>query len=250
MKEELVSVIIPVYNKQEFIEDTIKSVLMQTYENLEIILVDDASTDNSVKIIEKYLRKNIKLIKLKENLGVAIARNTAIEKARGKYIALLDADDMWKKDKLEKKISFAEKNHYDFTFTGYERITEDGNRIKKVVQVPETINYKQALKNTIIATSGVVLNVESLGKDLIKMPNVRRGQDTATWWKILRSGVEAYGLNENLHQYRKNKNSLSRGKITSLKRTWNIYRNVENISFTKTCYYFPFYMFNAIKRRL
>lgn len=251
MREDLVSIIVPVYNAEQFIEETIKSVLKQTYKNWELILVNDKSNDKSADIInENYLKDNIRLINLEKNSGAAIARNVGIEEAKGKYIAFLDADDLWKKEKLEKQIKFAKKNNYDFTFTGYEFITEEGKRTEKVVGVPKSINYKQALKNTVIATSGVILNVESLGKDLIKMPNVRRGQDTATWWKILKTGKVAYGLNESLHFYRKNKNSLSSNKFIALKRTWNIYRKVEKLPLIKSMYYFTFYIMNAIKRRI
>ena len=251
MKEDLVSIIVPVYNVEAFIEETIKSVLNQTYKKWELILVNDKSNDKSADIIsENYLQDNIRLINLEKNSGAAIARNVGIEEAKGKYIAFLDADDLWQKEKLEKQIKFAKKNNYDFTFTGYEFMNENGKKTGKIVNVPETLSYKQALKNTVISTSGVILNVEELGKDLIKMPNVRRGQDTATWWKILKTGKIAYGLNEPLHFYRKNKKSLSSNKFIALKRTWNIYRKVEKIPPIKSIYYFIFYIINAIKKRI
>lgn len=250
MEKPLVSVIIPVYNSEKYIEFTIKSVLNQIYENWEMILIDDCSTDNSVQIIKKFISKNIKLIRLEQNYGVSVARNIGIDNAKGKYVAFLDADDLWEEDKLVKQIKFAEINKYDFTFSGYQTITDDSKKVIKKVEVPDTIDYKQALKNTIIATSGVILNVENLGKDLIKMINLRRGQDTATWWKILKKGITAHGINEILHSYRITKNSLSSNKFIALKRTWNLYRNVEHFSITKSGFYFIHYIVNAIKRRI
>ena len=143
-----------------------------------------------------------------------------------------------------------EENNYEFTFTGYEFADKKGIGNGKVVKVPEKINYKQALKNTTISTCAVMLNVEKLGKELIKMPNIRRGQDTATWWKILKSGVQGYGLNEKLFLYRRANETLSSNKFQALKRTWNLYRNVERLSIFKSFYYFNFYVVNAIKRRI
>ena len=251
-KEELISIIVPVYNSENFIKDTIKTVENQTYENWELLLVNDCSTDNSKKIIEEYEKKDkrIKLIDLKQNSGAAIARNTGIEMSKGKYIAFLDSDDLWEKEKLEKQIEFMKKNNSIFSFTGYEFANENGIGNGKVVTVPFKINYKQALKNTTIWTSTVIFDVKKLEKELIKMPNVRRGQDTATWWKVLKTGIVAYGLNESLSLYRRSNNTLSSNKIKALKRTWNLYRNVEHLPIFASLYNFSWYCFNAIKRRI
>ena len=247
----LVSIVVPVFNSEKFIIETIQSVKKQTYQNWELLLVNDCSTDKSEQIIRKYEEdKRIRLINLKANSGAAIARNTGINNAKGKYIAFLDADDLWNKEKLEKQIKFMEENNYDFTFTGYEFADENGNNLGKVVNVPKQINYKQALKNTTIFTSTVIFNVEKLGKELISMPDVRRGQDTATWWKVLKTGIIAYGLNENLSLYRRSNNTLSSNKIKALKRTWNLYRNVEKLSFFTSLYNFCWYCFNAVRRRM
>ena len=247
----LVSIVVPVFNSEKFIIETIQSVKKQTYQNWELLLVNDCSTDKSEQIIRNYEEdKRIRLINLKANSGAAIARNTGINNAKGKYIAFLDADDLWNKEKLEKQIKFMEENNYDFTFTGYEFADENGNNLGKVVNVPKQINYKQALKNTTIFTSTVIFNVEKLGKELISMPNVRRGQDTATWWKVLKTGIIAYGLNESLSLYRRSNNTLSSNKIKALKRTWNLYRNVEKLSFFTSLYNFCWYCLNAVKRRI
>ena len=252
MKEDLVSIIVPVYNSEKFINETIETVKAQDYQNWELLLVNDCSTDNSRDEIKKYEKEDsrIRLIDLKENSGAAIARNTGMEEAKGKYIAFLDADDLWENTKLKKQIEFMQKNGYEFTFTGYEFADEKGNKIGKVVKVPEKLNYKQALKNTTIFTSTVIFNVAKKKKKLISMPNVRRGQDTATWWKVLKTGIIAYGLQESLSMYRRSNNTLSSNKIKALKRTWDLYRNVEKLSFFTSLYNFVYYCFNAIKRRI
>lgn len=252
MQDELVSIIVPVYNTEKFLKDTINTVESQTYTKWELIFVDDCSKDGSVSIIEKAKEtdKRIKLIKLKQNSGAAVARNTGIENANGKYIAFLDADDLWEKEKLAKQVKFMQTYNYEFTFTGYEFVNEDGKKLNKIVNVPEKLTYKQALKNTTIFTSTVMFDTEKLGKELIKMPNVRRGQDTATWWKVLKTGIIAYGLNESLSQYRRSNDTLSSNKMRALKRTWNLYRNVEHLNVFYSFYNFCWYVINAIRRRM
>ena len=252
MESNLVSIIVPVYNSEKFIKDTISTVQKQTYNNWELILVDDASTDNGINIIESYSQndKRIKLIKLETNSGAAIARNKGIEYANGEYIAFLDSDDLWHKEKLEKQLNFMKANDYSFSFTGYEFADENGNGNGKIVQVPKSLNYKQALKNTIISTITVMFDMKKLNKKDIEMPNIRKGQDTATWWKILKNNNIAYGLNESLSIYRRTKNTLSSNKFMALKRTWNLYRKVEKISILASIYYFIWYLYNTIKKRV
>lgn len=248
--EDLVSIIVPVYNAEEFINDTIKTVQDQTYKNWELIMIDDCSTDRSTEQILKYKSDKIKLIKLKKNSGAAICRNTGIKEAKGRYIAFLDADDLWKKEKLEVQLKFMKDKKCAFSFTGYEFADKDGVGNGKIVKVPEKINYKQALKNTTIWTSTVMFNMNKLKKEDIYMPDVKRGQDTATWWKVLKTGVEAYGLNKNLSIYRRSTGTLSSNKFKALKRTWDLYRNVERLNIFYSLYNFLWYCFNAARRRI
>ncbi len=248
--EDLVSIIVPVYNAEEFINDTIKTVQDQTYKNWELIMIDDCSTDRSTEQILKYKSDKIKLIKLKKNSGAAICRNTGIKEAKGRYIAFLDADDLWKKEKLEVQLEFMKDKKCAFSFTGYEFADKDGVGNGKIVKVPEKINYKQALKNTTIWTSTVMFNMNKLKKEDIYMPDVKRGQDTATWWKVLKTGVEAYGLNKNLSIYRRSTGTLSSNKFKALKRTWDLYRNVERLNIFYSLYNFLWYCFNAARRRI
>lgn len=248
--EDLVSIIVPVYNAEEFINDTIKTVQDQTYKNWELIMIDDCSTDRSTEQILKYKSDKIKLIKLKKNSGAAICRNTGIKEAKGRYIAFLDADDLWKKEKLEVQLEFMKDKKCAFSFTGYEFADKDGVGNGKIVKVPEKINYKQALKNTTIWTSTVMFNMNKLKKEDIYMLDVKRGQDTATWWKVLKTGVEAYGLNKNLSIYRRSTGTLSSNKFKALKRTWDLYRNVERLNIFYSLYNFLWYCFNAARRRI
>ena len=239
-----VSVIVPVYNTSLYLEECINSIINQTYKNLEIIVVNDCSTDNSLEIISKFKDKRIKIINLKKNSGVAIARNKGIEKAIGDYICFMDSDDYWNLDKVEKQVKFIKNKTFIYSSYSY---LKNGKLHK--AKVPDKITYKQALKNTTIFTSTVMFNMSYLSKKDIYMPNIRRGQDTATWWQVLKKGITAYGMNESLVTYRVVEKSLSSNKIRALKRTRNIYKR-ENLNFIQRLYYFICYVFNAIKRRL
>lgn len=249
---DLVSIVVPVYNAQRFINDTIKTVLSQTYTNWELILVDDKSTDDSVKLIMPYLAKDkrIRLLKNKTNLHAALTRNKGINAAKGSYLAFLDADDLWDPTKLEKQVAFMQQKDCAFSFTGYEFADAAGVPNGKKVHVPATINYKQALKNTTIFTSTVMIDMHKLTKQDVEMPNVRRGQDTATWWKILKIITHANGFNIVLASYRRSDDTLSSNKLAALARTWGLYRKVERLSLPYSMNNFVFYTINATRRRL
>ncbi len=250
-KQPLVSIVVPVYNAARFMDDTIQTVLNQTYQNWELLLIDDCSSDDSVQIIKKYQKidERIKLFKLSENSGAAIARNTGIDKAKGRYLAFLDADDLWVNNKLELQIAFMQEKNVAFSFTGYEFADENGKPNGKKVHVPETITYKQALKNTTIWTSTVMLDMQVINKPTIYMPDIG-SEDTATWWKILKTISRAYGLDLITSYYRRTSNSLSANKLSSMKRTWNIYTSSENLSTVYAGFCFIFYCANAAKRRI
>ena len=250
--DKLVSIIIPVYNASRFLEETINSIQEQTYSNWEAIFIDDCSSDNSYNLIKKHQKedKRIKLIKNKTNSGAAVSRNNGIDHAEGDYLCFLDADDKWHPEKLEKQINFMQELNCEFSFTGYQFANEKCTPNGKIVLVPNKINYKQALKNTTIWTSTVMFDMNKLSKEDIRMPNIKRGQDTATWWKVLKKIKYAYGLNEVLSYYRRTNNSLSANKLTALKRTWNLYRNVEHLNILSSFYNFCWYCFNAVRRRV
>ncbi|MBQ6575111.1 MAG: glycosyltransferase family 2 protein [Lachnospiraceae bacterium] len=244
----MVSVIVPVYNASLYIADTIMSVLQQTYTDLELILVDDGSIDNSREVIEGFSSDKVKLYSNEHKKGAAGARNTGIEKARGRYIAFIDADDLWDADKLALQIAFMKEKDAAFSFTGYEFADEGGRGLGRIVHVPETIGYREALKNTTIFTSTVMFDMTKLDKSDIMMPYVK-SEDTATWWKVLKK-EKAYGLNKSLVLYRRIGRSLSSNKIEALRRIWNLYRRVEHLGFFCSCWCFVFWAVRAVSRRV
>lgn len=250
MEMDLVSIIVPVYNAEKFLKETIQTVLQQSYENWELLLVNDCSKDDSKKIASSFLCDKIKWYDMKKNSGAALTRNKGIELSNGRYLCFLDADDIWEKDKLKKQVAFMKKHDCEFSFTGYEFADANGTPNGKKVFVPNKISYKQALKNTTIWTSTVMFDMKKLNKEDIFMPNVKRGQDTATWWKVLKKIKCAYGLNEILSYYRRTNESLSANKFVALKRTWHLYRNVEQLNLFSSAFYFTCYCFNAVKRRV
>ena len=248
---DLVSIIVPVYNASKFLDDTVNSVLNQTYTNWELILVNDCSTDNSVEIIKKYAKKDkrIKLVNNEINSKAAISRNNGIKEAKGKYLCYLDADDLWDKEKLEKQVNFMKKKDCAFSFTGYEFADENGVPNGKKVYIPEKLNYRQALKNTTIWTTTVMFDMEKLSKEDIYMPNVK-SEDTASWWSILKKIDYAFGLNEILSYYRRSEGTLSSDKKEAIKRIWNLYRNVEHLNVFYSFYCFCWYALRAVLRRV
>lgn len=248
----LVSIVTPVYNSERFISDTIDSVLSQNYSSWELILIDDMSTDSSIEIINKYkIQDNrIKLIKNNQNLGAAKSRNRGTEVAHGRYIAFLDADDLWHPLKLSTQVKFMEDNNLGFTYTAYEFTDKTGKPTGKKVKVPFHITYRQSLKNHIIWTSTVMVDIGKIHKHLLEMPNIRRGQDAATWWQILKHTNSAYGINEVLSYYRRSSSSLSANKFKAMKRTWYLFRKIEKLSTISSTYNFFWYAYNAVRKRV
>lgn len=252
-KRELVSIIVPIYNAERFIINTIDCVLQQTYGKWELLLVENGSSDSSVEIIKEKLNllndPRIRLIEIGSNVGAARARNIGLEEAKGRYICYLDADDVWNSEKLEKELRFAKENNAGFVFTGYEFADENAVGTGKIVRVPKTLSYKEALGNTTIFTTTVMFDTEIIPKSLLDMPIIK-SEDTALWWKVLRNGYTAYGLDENLAMYRRAGKSLSSNKIEALRRIWNLYRKAENMGILPSAYYFCIWAINAVKRRV
>jgi teichuronic acid biosynthesis glycosyltransferase TuaG len=246
MKNKLVSIITPLYNSEEYVKETIESALSQTYNDWEMIIVDDCSTDKGPGIVQEYAEKDsrISLIKLTKNSGAAVARNTAIKVAKGSYIAFLDSDDLWTPEKLEKQIQFMEENDYSFTFTSYQQITEDGKKFGKVIKVPSILNYRQALLKNPIGCLTAVYNAEKLGK--IYMPLIRKRQDYALWLKILKKGFKGHGLNQVLAYYRVRRNSISSNKVELIKYQWKLYRKIEKLTLIESTFYLSCVIFQKI----
>lgn len=254
--EEMISIIVPVYNAGNYIEETVHMVEKQTFTDWELILVDDCSTDNSREAIQKYLesktareKEKIRLIMKDKNEGAAMARNTGIDASKGRYIAFLDADDIWMPDKLQKELAFMKEKQAAFVCTAYEFGDERARGTGRIVHVPPALTYKKALSRTVIFTTTVLLDTEKTGKELIHMPAVK-SEDTALWWKLLRNGFTAYGLDEVLAIYRRPAKSLSSNKMEAIKRIWYLYRVQEGLSFWYSAYNFIFWAYRAARRRM
>ncbi len=244
MDEPLVSIIMPVYNSEPYLETSIMSVINQTYLNWELWLIDDKSSDNSKQIISSFtaIDKRIKSIFLTANSGTAITRNTAILRSEGKYIAFLDSDDLWLREKLSQQITYMEMNERSFTFTSYANMDENGKDLKRIIYAPKTVNYNQLLKNNTIGCLTAIYNSEKFGKML--MPEIRKRQDYGLWLNILKTGEIGYGLNEILAIYRTGKASLSNKKTNVLKYNWILLRKHQNLSFFSSLYYFSCFLVN------
>lgn len=225
----LVSVITPVYNVEKYIDRTLGSVFAQTYKNIEIVLVDDQSKDRSAEIIKKYQENHPEIVYYlqPENKGAGYARNKALELAIGQYVAFLDADDMWKPEKIEKQVRLLKEKKGGFCFTAIEMIDGDDKVIKGKRKVKEQIDYNFLLSNTMIPTSGVI--VDRCIKGDFRMHLRRGGQDYATWLRLLRDGSKAYGIDEALVGYRVDGKSLSSNKFDSVKQIWEIQTQNEGI---------------------
>lgn len=245
--KHLVSIITPSYNSARFIKQTIESVIKQTHQNWEMIIIDDCSIDASVEIIQGYMQKDsrIRLIKLEKNSGPAIARNKGIKAAKGKYLTFIDSDDIWNQYFLEKSIKFINAKKCDFVFASYERVDENLNPILNPFIASKKVNYNDILKTCNISCLTAFINIKNIGK--FYMENVGH-EDYTLWLKILKKIDCAYGIQEPLAKYRILNNSLSRNKIQSALWQWQIYRKIEKLSLIQSLYYFVQYTYYGFKK--
>ena len=251
MNQLPVSIVMPVHNAETVIGETVNSVLSQSFGDFELIMVEDASTDGTLDKLKELAAKDERITVIVNNgkHGAAHARNLGIKLAQGRYLAYLDADDIWHKDKLEKTLCFLKEHDASFVFTAYEFGDEQAKGTGKIVKVPPVLDYAHALTRTIIFTSTVMLDLEKLGKKLVYMPAVP-SEDTASWWRILRSGIKAYGLNENLVTYRRAGKSLSSNKLVAVKRIWYLYRRQARLGILKSIICMFGWGVRAVSRRI
>lgn len=244
---ELISIVMPAYNAAQYIEQSIESVLKQSYTNWELIIVDDCSVDDTYKIVDKLClnEERIKLFRMNENSGVAMARNFAISMSRGKYIAFLDSDDLWLPDKLEKQLNLMQEKKAVISYTAYRQFSME--KVGNLVSVPEQVTYKQLLKGNVIGCLTVMLDKERLGN--LQMKKARH-EDYILWLDILKQGNIAYGLQEDLARYRKSETSLTSNKKRSALWTWQVYRQHQELSFFASIYYFIFYVCKGLLKHL
>ncbi|WP_214805573.1 MULTISPECIES: glycosyltransferase family 2 protein [unclassified Exiguobacterium] len=243
-----VSIITPVYNCEKYLTRTIESVQKQTYENWEMILIDDCSTDTSKEIIRKFeiFDERIKYIKNQQNSGAALSRNKGIEVARGDFIAFLDSDDVWDPYKLEKQLNFMIKNKYDFSSTAYNKINENNEIILDKISVQNEMDYKNLLKYN-CGNSTVMYNAKNIGKFFI--PNIRKRNDYLMWLTIIKKTKKIYGLNEVLASHRIRSGSISQNKLSLIKYHWIVYRTYEKLSIFKTIGLIHYWIIKGLKNK-
>lgn len=243
----LVSVIMPAYNAEKTLPMAVESVLNQTYRDLELIIVDDASSDKTVEVARSYAigDDRVRIICNKKNIGVSKTRHKAVDAARGEWIAFLDSDDAWKESKLEKQIVLQQEIKGKLIFTGSAFMNENGKEMEWVLHVPLEISYKKLLKQNLISNSSVLVErqiyqrYETIGDEI--------HEDFACWIKMLRSGIRAFGIDEPLLIYRVSSTSKSGNKLNAAKMNWNTYR-VVGMNVFSASYYMIWYVINGLKK--
>lgn len=244
----LVSVVIPAYNCERYIEESVRSALRQTLEDLEIIIIDDSSTDDTYEILLRLAAgdNRVRILQNEKNLGVADTRNRAFDEARGQYIAFLDGDDIWLPNKLEMQLALMEEVNCDFCCTSYSFINENGQAIGKPYLVSRAISLEKLIGENMIGCSTVLCKAEILKQ--YRMRSEYAHEDYALWLELLRDGYLADGINEPLMKYRVLKGSRSKNKIRSAVNRWKIYSNLLNMGFLKSCKAFLHYVISGIMK--
>lgn len=248
--QPLVSVIMPCYNMAQFVSGSIESVQFQSYKNWELLIVDDASTDNSVGIVKSYYAQDERIHLFVKNIhsGIADSRNQAIRMAQGHFLAFLDADDIWHPEKIECQLHFMTEKHVGFSYSTYDWIDENGQTLNKVIKTVGNMTYKDYLRNTVIGCSTVMVDTEIVGE--VVVPKFRTSEDTATWLNILKQGFVAYAIETPLVSYRIRRKSASSNKFKAARDLWSVYRKQEKLSTIQASGYFCSYAYNALKRHL
>lgn len=236
MQENLVSIITPMYNSEKYVGRTIESVLSQTYKEWEMIIVNDGSIDNSVKIVEKYADKDSRINLINQpNGGCASARNNALRNASGRYVCFLDSDDLWEPDFLSSQVEFLKEKNAAFVYSSHKRIDDDDNEILVPFIVPERLIYTNLLKTCSISTLTVVIDLNKVGN--ISFNEYYEVEDYALWLDLLKEINCAYGNKKILASYRIRKGSRSRNKYKITKSQFVIYYKKEKLGLLRSIYY-------------
>ena len=249
-KEAPVSVVMPTYNCEKHIYNTMYSIVSQTVKPSEIIVIDDCSNDNTVDVIKKFINEydgeiELCFIELSQNKGVANARNIGIHESKYNYIAFVDSDDCWSIDKIEKQFYFMLKNNVDCSYTSYCIVNEDKKVIKKKINIPTSLDYEAALYGNDIKTSTMMVKKSVLNELIFK--NVKH-EDYKFILDLLKNNIKCEGINDVLMTYTKRKQSLSSSKIKSAIWTYKILKNEKNISLGKRIKCFTTYIVKGIKK--
>ena len=244
----LVSVVIPMYNSGKYIIPTISSALRQTYTNLEILVIDDCSKDDSIQVVEEFAKKDnrVRCIPQERNGGAAVARNRGIKEAKGRYIAFLDSDDLWAPDKIEKQLALMNEKNAVFAFCAYDSVNENDEQVKGKIKIKERVRYKDLLTKTFICTPAAIYDRFFYGD--VEMPLRRTGQDYAFWMVLLKM-ADAYGIDEALVHVRRRSGSLSKNKFQNMKDIWEVQTLNERINKVSAGLHILQYIFFTIKKR-
>ncbi|MBZ9730696.1 glycosyltransferase [Salegentibacter sp. JZCK2] len=237
MENPLVSVIMPAYNAENFIEDAVSSVISQSYSGWELFIIDDASLDSTLFKAEKLAKKDprIKVLRNKQNSGAGITRNKGIKAAQGDFIAFLDADDQWKPKKLEMQLEVMQEQSAAVCFSCYQQIDENGSSRNEIIEALPILTYQKLLKSNYLGNLTGIYNAKKLGK--IYSPEIRKRQDWALWLEAVKKGGPAIGIQRCLAKYRVRKGSISENKLEMLKYNFNIYHKVLGFNSLKSAGY-------------
>ena len=243
-----IDIIIPVYNSQKFIKKAIDSVLKQSFKNWRLIIVDDASTDDTLKILEKIrgkleFKRKIIILKNNINMGQAFSRNRGLKHSSSKFITFLDSDDFWDKNKLKKQLKFMVNNNYDFTYTDYKIIKN--NQIKKIT-VPEFFNYKKFIYNSSINTCSMILKKKIIKNIFFK--DLRFSEDYFFKCQILRKGYIAHKCHGSYAYYLLRNDSLQSNRLSVFFSLWTINKNLNKMKFLQNVTSIFFIIFNSFKK--
>ncbi len=242
-----VSIIMPAYNSEATLPDSIASVTSQTFASWELIIVDDASSDATFRKAQEFARNEprIRVLRLPQNSGVAHARNVGMQEARGRFLAFLDSDDLWVPHKLERQVAIMRGRHLSFTFAQYRRLLPDGH-LGPIIPVPKQVDYQTLLKGNVIGCLTVMIDRTKISP--FSMMDIGH-EDFVAWLQILKCGVTAWGIQEDLARYRVSVASMSGKKWRSAMWTWSIYRRIEKLSLLKCAWCFLAYSSRSLRVR-
>lgn len=245
-----VSVIMPLYNAEKYVEQSVRSVMSQTFTDWELIVVDDCSRDSSACIVERLADEDSRIVLLhtdRPSGSPTVPRNLGVERASGRYIAFLDSDDMWMPEKLQEQLQYFENEDTRIVFSYYKKIENDGTERKGVVKSPSRVDYQRLLRGNVIGNLTGIYDTERCGKHFFE----RLGhEDYVYWLHILREGGYAVNTQRVHAMYRLTVNSVSRNKMKIFLWDWHIYRHVEQLSLLHACFCFACYAVKGIRKAL
>jgi glycosyltransferase involved in cell wall biosynthesis len=247
-ENNLVSIIMPAYNAELYIASAIESILKQTYKHWELLVVNDASSDKTGKIVDQFRERDsrIHLHTNPTNSGIAESRNLALRNAKGRFIAFLDSDDLWLPEKLSTQLMFMHENNASIAYAGYSRVNEVGKHLGTVIP-PKLLTYRDLLKSNHIGNLTGIYDSQRLGKEYFIQ---FKHEDYIAWLNLIKRAGCAHGIVQELANYRVYAGSASSNKLKTIGWQWRIYRDAEKLSIVKSCVLMIFYVWNAVLKRM